>query len=102
MAQRCPPAAHTGTFPPGPDHGTIRPCKPRGESPRSTEAYDRSEKLAHFRRNPFVREILIVWQSEARVEHHRRLDGEEWLVREHREGEIELQTLGGRLSIADI
>ncbi len=69
---------------------------------KSTEPYDRGEKLAHYRRNPSVREILIVWQSERRVEHHRRIDGEGWLVREYQEGEIELPTLGERLTIADI
>jgi Uma2 family endonuclease len=69
---------------------------------KSTEPYDRGEKLAHYRRNAFVHEILIVWQSERRVEHHRRVDGEGWLVREHHEGEIELPTLDGRIAIADI
>ncbi len=69
---------------------------------RSTDAYDRGEKLAHYRRNPSVLELLIVWQSEIRVEHHRRLNGEEWLVREHREGQIELPALGGSISLEDI
>ena len=69
---------------------------------KSTETYDRGEKLAHYRRNPAVREILLVWQSEARVEHHRRLQGDEWLVREHRAGSIELPSLGGVVSLEDI
>lgn len=68
----------------------------------STEAYDRGEKLAHYRRNPAVHEILIVWQSEPRVEHHRRLEGEEWLVKEHMQGLIELPSLGGTISLDDI
>ena len=69
---------------------------------KSTEAYDRGEKLAHYRRNPSVREILIVWQSEVRVEHHRRLEGEDWLVREHREGAIDLPALGGAIALEDL
>lgn len=68
----------------------------------STEAYDRGEKLAHYRRNPAVHEILIVWQAEPRIEHHRRLDGEEWVVREHMQGLIELPSLGGTISLDDI
>ncbi len=68
----------------------------------STEAYDRGEKLAHYRRIPSVHEILIVWQSEPRLEHHRRLEGEEWLVREHLHGRIELPSLGGTISLDDI
>jgi Uma2 family endonuclease len=68
----------------------------------STEDYDRGEKLAHYRRNPSVQEILIVWQSELRVEHHRRVDSEEWRVREHREGSIEIPALEGAISLDDI
>lgn len=66
----------------------------------ATEAYDRGEKLSHYRRCESVRDVLLVWQSESRVEHHRRLEDDEWLVREHRTGVVELHALGVVLSLA--
>ena len=69
---------------------------------KSTASYDRGEKLSHYRRQPSVQEILIVWQSEIRVERHRRVGDYEWLVTEHAEGEIELRTLGGSIALADL
>ena len=69
---------------------------------KSTESYDRSEKLAHYRRNPETCEILLIWQSEVRVEHHRRAGPEEWLVREHTGGAIELPCLGGVITLDDL
>lgn len=80
----------------------LNPCLLVEVLSKSTEADDRSEKLAHYRRNPATREVLIIWQSEIRVEHHRRVGPDEWLVREHTGGVIELPCLGGPISLDDL
>jgi Uma2 family endonuclease len=46
----------------------------------STEAYDRGEKFAHYRRLDSLREYVLVAQDKVRVEHFRR-EGEEWICR---------------------
>lgn len=47
----------------------------------STEAYDRGEKFAHYRRIDSLREYVLVSQNKIRVEHYRR-DGDEWILSE--------------------
>jgi Uma2 family endonuclease len=47
----------------------------------STEAYDRGEKFAHYRRLESLREYVLVAQNKMRVEHFRR-EGEEWILSE--------------------
>jgi Uma2 family endonuclease len=47
----------------------------------STEAYDRGEKFAHYRRIDSLREYVLVAQDKIRVEHFRR-EGEEWVFSE--------------------
>lgn len=47
----------------------------------STEAYDRGEKFAQYRRLDSVREYVLVAQNKIRVEHYRR-EGEEWILSE--------------------
>ena len=47
----------------------------------STEAYDRGEKFAHYRRLDTLREYVLVAQDKIRVEHFRR-EGEEWILSE--------------------
>lgn len=44
----------------------------------STEAYDRGEKAAHYRRISSLREYLLVSQHEPRLELFRRGQGESW------------------------
>jgi Uma2 family endonuclease len=44
----------------------------------STEAYDRGQKFAHYRRIPSLREYLLVSQHEPRLELFRRGQGESW------------------------
>ena len=48
---------------------------------KSTEAYDRGEKFAHYRRLETLREYVLVAQDKTRVEHYRR-EGEEWILSE--------------------
>jgi Uma2 family endonuclease len=47
----------------------------------STEAYDRGEKFAHYRRIDSLREFVLVAQDKIRVEHFRR-EGQEWVLSE--------------------
>ena len=47
----------------------------------STEAYDRGEKFAHYRRLGTLREYVLVAQDKIRVEHYVR-KGEQWILSE--------------------
>jgi len=47
----------------------------------STEAYDRGEKFAHYRRLESLQEYILVAQDCVRVEHYLR-QGEQWLLTE--------------------
>ena len=53
----------------------------------STEAYDRGEKFAHYRRLPSLREYLLVSQHEPRLEVYRKNERGQWVLSEAREGE---------------
>lgn len=46
----------------------------------STADYDRGGKFAHYRQIPSLREYLVIWQSEARIEHHQRADEGHWIL----------------------
>ena len=48
----------------------------------STEAYDRGEKFAHYRRLETLREYVLVAQDKVRIEHYRRQEGGEWVLSE--------------------
>ena len=50
----------------------------------STEAYDRSEKFAHYRRIPSLRAYVLVSQTEARIEVYGRNDDGSWTLHEAR------------------
>ncbi|WP_437563970.1 Uma2 family endonuclease [Sorangium sp. So ce542] len=69
----------------------------------SSEAYDRGQKFAHYRRMPSLREYVLVSQHEPRIEvFHRNEDGS-WTLREARAGEgAELQAIGCTLSVDDV
>ncbi len=47
----------------------------------STEAYDRGEKFAHYRRLDSLREYVLVSQNKIRVEHYRR-NADAWILSE--------------------
>jgi Uma2 family endonuclease len=54
----------------------------------STEAYDRGEKFAHYRRLPSLREYILVSQHTPRIEVWRRNEGGRWeLAQEAEAGE---------------
>ena len=49
---------------------------------RSTERYDRTEKLHHYRLIPSLRDYLLVSQVEARIEHYQRNEDGTWTLRD--------------------
>lgn len=53
----------------------------------STEAYDRGEKFAHYRRIPSLREYVLVAQRERRIEVHRLNASGHWELHEALAGE---------------
>ncbi|MFV8755633.1 Uma2 family endonuclease [Nannocystaceae bacterium ST9] len=54
----------------------------------STEAYDRGEKFAHYRRLPSLREYVLVSQREPRIEAYRKNAAGEWVLGEAGPGEV--------------
>jgi Uma2 family endonuclease len=69
----------------------------------STEAYDRGEKFAHYRRIPSLREYVLVSQREPRIEVHRLNDSGHWELHEAGAGEsVALASLGCRLSVDEV
>lgn len=68
----------------------------------STEAYDRGEKLDHYRRIPSLREVLHVAHDARRVELWRRArDG--WALARFEDGDdVTLESLGCSIGVAEI
>lgn len=69
----------------------------------STEAYDRGEKFAHYRRLDSLREYVLVAQDKIRIEHYSR-DGEQWILSEisDPEGTLHLSSIDGHVGIGAI
>lgn len=69
----------------------------------STEAYDRGEKFARYRRLPSLREYVLISQSSPRVERFARA-GEVWVMTaiEGMDGVLELDSVRCRLSLGDV
>lgn len=68
----------------------------------STEAYDRGEKLAHYKRIPSLAEVMLVAHDDTRVDVWRR-EGEGWTQRSFVPGEqVELRSLGCALPVDEI
>ncbi len=69
----------------------------------STEASDRGDKFAHYRRLPSLREYVLVSQSTPRIEVFRRREGRDWLLNEVGDGEqARLESLDVALSVDDV
>ena len=60
----------------------------------STEAYDRGDKFAHYRRLPSLMEYVLIAQDKVRVEHYIRQDSK-WVL-------TEIDSLGETLYLASI
>lgn len=66
----------------------------------STEAYDRGEKSAHYRRIPSLREYVLLSQHESHVEVYRRNEEQRWELYEHWAGDsVALASVGCELSV---
>jgi Uma2 family endonuclease len=67
----------------------------------STEAYDRGEKFAQYRRMESLREYVLVAQNKVRIEHYRR-EGEEWILADISDpgGTLRLPSIDCRLAVA--
>jgi Uma2 family endonuclease len=71
---------------------------------KSTEAYDRVTKLAHYRTIPSLAEVLLVAQGKVHVEQYIRQGGTEWLLRESDDfdASLELPALGCSLDLSRV
>jgi Uma2 family endonuclease len=69
----------------------------------STEAYDRGEKFAHYRRLESLREYILVSQDKVRIESYVR-QGEQWLLSEagSLDETIRLESIGCDLLLRDV
>jgi Uma2 family endonuclease len=65
----------------------------------STEAYDRGDKFAHYRRLASLQEYVLVAQDKMRVEHYERR-GAEWVLTEVNEPDASLNLVSLGCSVA--
>lgn len=69
----------------------------------STEAYDRGQKAAHYRRIPSLKEYVLVSQHQPRIEVLRRSEAGHWELYEAGAGQqIELASIGGSVDVDDV
>lgn len=72
----------------------------------STEAYDRGDKFAHYRRLDSLAEYVLISQDKARVEHFRRQGngGDEWALTEvsGSDGVLRLTSIGCEIALRDM
>lgn len=72
----------------------------------STEAYDRGEKFAHYRRLSSLTDYVLVSQDKARMEHYVRYGdtGEQWVLSEISDpnGRLHLASIGCDVMLRDI
>jgi Uma2 family endonuclease len=70
---------------------------------RSTEEYDRGEKLRHYQSLPSVREVLIASHARPQLTLHRREPAGTWTMLHASAGDrVELVSLGARLAVDDV
>jgi Uma2 family endonuclease len=69
----------------------------------STADFDRGGKFGHYRQIPSLKEYLVFWQDEARVEQHTRTHEGLWLLREvvGMDAILQLPSLNVSLSLKD-
>jgi Uma2 family endonuclease len=68
----------------------------------STEEYDRTEKLDHYRRIPALREVVLLAQHEPQVELWRRHDGE-WTHETYgSDARVQLPSLGCEIDVNEL
>jgi Uma2 family endonuclease len=69
----------------------------------STEAYDRGDKFASYRRIPSLREYLLVAQDQARIERYQRR-GDAWVLTEAErlDATVNLEAIGCTLALREV
>ncbi|HUG91046.1 MAG TPA: Uma2 family endonuclease [Planctomycetaceae bacterium] len=74
------------------------------EVSESTEAYDRGQKFAHYRRIPSLKEYVLISQDRPRVEHFVRQPDGQWLFSEVEglDQVLHLPSIGVSLSLAEL
>ncbi|HVK65496.1 MAG TPA: Uma2 family endonuclease [Polyangium sp.] len=68
----------------------------------STEAYDRGQKFAHYRRIPSLREYVLISYQTKLIEVYRRADEGAWVLHEAESGSIDLVSIGCALSVDSV
>lgn len=70
----------------------------------STADFDRGGKFGHYRQIHSLKEYLVLWQDEARAEHHTRTDEGLWLLREviGIDKSLQLKCLNQPLELRDV
>jgi Uma2 family endonuclease len=69
----------------------------------STEAHDRGDKFAHYRRIPSLREYVLVSQHEPRIEVFRRNEGGSWTLYEAGQGQVaKLASIDCQLAVDEV
>jgi Uma2 family endonuclease len=69
----------------------------------STEAYDRGEKFAHYRRLDSLREYVLVAQDQVRVERYVR-QGDQWILSElsAQDDVLQIDAIGCSVRLSDV
>ncbi len=88
---------------PADDNTIVNPSALVEVTSRSTEDYDRGEKLEHYQRIPSVREIAILSHRERRIDVFTRVDSGEWKNESFGPGQVaDLGSLGCKLSVDEV
>jgi Uma2 family endonuclease len=66
-----------------------------------TEAFDRGEKLEHYKRIASLREVVIVSHHERRIDIHRRTEADGWACTEAR-GNVQLASIGVVIDVDEV
>lgn len=85
------------------DHAIVNPILLVEVLSNSTEAYDRGQKAAHYRRIPSLRAYLLVSQHEPHLELFVRRDDGTWsLLEAEADQRLSVEPLGIELSVAEV
>ncbi len=70
----------------------------------STADYDRGGKFGHYRQLPSLQEYIVLWQEEARAEHHQRTAEGGWLLHDvvGIDAQFDLTSLNLAVAFADV
>jgi Uma2 family endonuclease len=70
----------------------------------TTEAYDRGDKFAHYRRLESLQDYVLITQERCRIERYTRQPADQWLLAEARAltDAIHLPSLGANLALAAV